>query len=133
MATIKKSCQCRDNIARNHIVVTCRCGTSVVRNLKFLTPFFVFLIRTTIIILSTNRSYVISPCVTNKYFNKLLYIQASNRDKISYLYQAVNNDKNISIYFTVVKALRQINNIVNKDIGLQTDQQFQQFQETGRY
>ena len=46
------------------VAVTCRGGISVVRNLKFLTPFFVFL--TTInIILSTNRSYVILPCVTN--------------------------------------------------------------------
>ena len=25
------------------VAVTCRCGTSVVRNLKFLTPFFKFL------------------------------------------------------------------------------------------
>ena len=46
------------------VAVTCRRGTCVVRNLKFLTPFFVF--TTTInIILSTNRSYVISPYNTN--------------------------------------------------------------------
>ena len=46
------------------VAVTCRCGTSVVRNLKFFTPFFVF--STTInIILSTNCSYVISLCDTN--------------------------------------------------------------------
>ena len=47
------------------VAVTCRGGTSVVRNLKFLTPFFVFLTTTINIILSTNRSYVISPCDTN--------------------------------------------------------------------
>ena len=46
------------------VAVTYRRGTSVVRNLKFLTPFFIF-ITTINIILSTNRSYVISPCVTN--------------------------------------------------------------------
>ena len=46
------------------VAVTCRCGTSVVRNLKFLTPSFVFLTRINII-LSTNCSYVILPCVTN--------------------------------------------------------------------
>ena len=46
------------------VAITCRHGISMVRNFKFLTPFFVFL--TTInIILSTNRSYVISPCDTN--------------------------------------------------------------------
>ena len=50
------------------VAVTCRGGISVVRNLKFLTPFFIFL--TINIILSTNRSYVISPCNTNKYFRK---------------------------------------------------------------
>ena len=47
------------------VAVTCRCGTSVVRKLKFLTPFFVFLIIIINIILSTNRSYVISPYNTN--------------------------------------------------------------------
>ena len=48
------------------IAITYHRGASVVRNLKFLTPFFVF--STTInIILSTNRSYVILPCVTNTY------------------------------------------------------------------
>ena len=46
------------------VSVTCRCGTSVVRNLKFLTPFFNN--QSNNIILSTNRSYVISLCVTNK-------------------------------------------------------------------
>jgi hypothetical protein len=46
------------------VAVTCRCGISVVRNLKFLTPFFIFLTIINII-LSTNRSYVISPCNTN--------------------------------------------------------------------
>ena len=49
------------------VAVTCRRGTSVVRDLKFLTPFFIFL-RTINIILSTNCSYVISPCNTNKTF-----------------------------------------------------------------
>jgi hypothetical protein len=49
------------------VAVTCRRGISVVRSLKFLTPSFVFL--TTInIILSTNRSYVISLCNTNSSF-----------------------------------------------------------------
>ena len=46
------------------VAITCRRSTSVVRNLKFLTPFFVFLTIINII-LSTNRSYVISPCDTN--------------------------------------------------------------------
>ena len=49
------------------VAVTCRRGTSVVRNLKFLTPFFKNKeLKITIIILSTNCSYVISPYVTNK-------------------------------------------------------------------
>ena len=47
------------------VAVTYRRGISVVRNLKFLTPFFVFLTTTINIILSTNRSYVISLCDTN--------------------------------------------------------------------
>ena len=48
------------------VAVTCRHGTSVVRNLKFLTPFFNPLrINQNNIILSTNHSYVILPCVTN--------------------------------------------------------------------
>ena len=40
----------------------------MVRNLKFLTPFLIPIKKNqlTIIILSTNRSYVISPCVTNR-------------------------------------------------------------------
>ena len=46
------------------VAVTYRRSTSVVRNLKFLTPFFVFTTRINII-LSTNYSYVISPCDTN--------------------------------------------------------------------
>ena len=46
------------------VAVTCRRGTCVVRNLKFFTPFFVFTIIINII-LSTNRSYVISPYNTN--------------------------------------------------------------------
>jgi len=37
---------------------------------------------------------------------------------VSYLYQAVNNDKDMSIYFAVIKALRQVDDVVNKDIGL---------------
>ena len=53
-----------------------------------------------------------------KCFNKLLSIQAGNKDKVSYFYQAVNNNKNIFIYFAIIKALRQVNNIVNKDISL---------------
>ena len=42
------------------------------RNFKFLTPFFIFLTTIINIILSTNRSYVISPCDTNT-FNNLKY------------------------------------------------------------
>ena len=61
------------------VAVTCRCGTSVVRNLKFLTPFFIFLTTIINIILSTNRSYVISPCVTNtdQWLTSLLYYRAA--------------------------------------------------------
>ena len=47
------------------VAVTYCGGTSVVRNLKFLTPFFVFLITIINIILSTNCSYMISPYNTN--------------------------------------------------------------------
>ena len=54
------------------VAVTYRGGTSVVRNLKFLTPFFVFLTTIINIILSTNRSYVILPCVTNTNFTIIL-------------------------------------------------------------
>ena len=70
MATTKEKLPVLEIRANGHyirqVAVTYRRGTRVVRNLKFLTPFFVF---TTIIniILSTNRSYVISPCDTNKY------------------------------------------------------------------
>ena len=46
------------------VAVMCRHGTCIVRNLKFLTPFFVFT-TTTNIILSTNCSYVISLCDIN--------------------------------------------------------------------
>ena len=56
------------------VAVTCRGGTSVVRNLKFLTPFFVFLIIIINIILSTNCSYVISLCDTNSTCCSALYI-----------------------------------------------------------
>ena len=58
----KASCLNRRHIAViiRQVAVTCRRGTSVVRNLKFLTPSFVFLLRINII-LSMNRSYVISP------------------------------------------------------------------------
>ena len=50
----------------------------------------------------------------DKYFNKLLYIQASNKNKVFYFYQAVNNNKDIFIYFTITKTLKQVNDIVNK-------------------
>ena len=50
------------------VAITCCCSTSVVRNLKFFTSFFVFLIIIINIILSTNRSYVISPCDTNRVY-----------------------------------------------------------------
>ena len=40
---------------------------------------------------------------------------------MSYFYQVVNNNKDISIYFTITKALRQVNNIINKDISPQVD------------
>ena len=30
-------------VIMRQVAVTCRCGTSVVRNLKFLTPFFIFI------------------------------------------------------------------------------------------
>ena len=52
------------------VAIIYRCGTSVVRNLKFLTPFFIFLTTIINIILSTNRSYVILPCDTNNYQSK---------------------------------------------------------------
>ena len=42
------------------VAITYRRSTSVVKNLKFLTPFFIFLTIINII-LSTNCSYVISP------------------------------------------------------------------------
>ena len=58
---IKASVNCMRQVA-----VMCRRGISVVRNLKFLTPFFVFITTIINIILSTNRSYMISPCDTNK-------------------------------------------------------------------
>jgi hypothetical protein len=38
-----------------------------------------------------------------------------------FFYYAVNNNKNISIYFTIIKALKQVNNIVNRDISPQAD------------
>ena len=58
------------------VAVIYRGGTSVVRNFKFLTPFFVFLTTIINIILSTNCSYVISPYNTNSkviFFNILVY------------------------------------------------------------
>ena len=61
----------------------------------------------------------------DKYFNKLLTIQASNRNKVFYFHQAVYNNKDISIYFAIAKALRQVNNIINENISLQADWQFQ--------
>ena len=62
----KASCLNRRHIAViiRQAAVTYHRGTSVVRNLKFLTPFFIFLI-IIIIILSTNCSYVILPYNTN--------------------------------------------------------------------
>ena len=70
------------------VAVTCRGGTSVVRNLKFLTPFFVFLTTIINIILSTNRSYVILPCITNtnQWLTLLLYYRAAkySQEEISY-------------------------------------------------
>ena len=61
------------------VAVTYRGGTSVVRNLKFLTPFFIFLITIINIILSTNRSYVISLYDTNtdQELTSLLYYRAA--------------------------------------------------------
>ena len=38
-----------------------------------------------------------------------------------YFCQVVNNNENIFIYFAVIKALKQVNNIVNKDISSQAD------------
>ena len=68
MATTKKKLLVLEIKANGHylrqVAVTYRRGTSVVRNLKFLTPFFIFLTIINII-LSTNRSYVISPYITN--------------------------------------------------------------------
>jgi hypothetical protein len=68
----KASCLNRRHIAvtMRQVAVTCRCGISVVRNFKFLTPSFIFL-RIINIILSTNRNYVISPCDTN--INKVTF------------------------------------------------------------
>ena len=40
---------------------------------------------------------------------------------MSYLHQVVNNDKDVFIYFAIVKALRQVNDIVNRDISPQAD------------
>ena len=54
------------------VAVTYCGGTSVVRNFKFLTPFFVFLIIIINIILSTNCSYVILLCNTNSCFYYIL-------------------------------------------------------------
>ena len=60
------------------VAVTCRRSISVVRNLTFLTPFFIFLTIINII-LSTNCSYVILPCVTNtdQQLTSLLYYRAA--------------------------------------------------------
>ena len=41
---------------------------------------------------------------------------------MSYLHQAVNNNKDISVYFTIVKALKQVDDVVNRDISLWADQ-----------
>ena len=75
------------NYIRQVAVTYCR-GTSVVRNLKFLTPFFVFLIKIINIILSTNRSYVISPYNTNtdQWLTLLLYYRAAkySQEETSY-------------------------------------------------
>ena len=72
MATTKEKLLVLEIKANGHyirqVAVTCRRGTSVIRNLKFLTPFFSpLIIKLLTIILSTNRSYVISPYVTNIY------------------------------------------------------------------
>ena len=78
MATIKEELlvlgiKANSNYIRQ-VAVTYRHGISVVRNLKFLTPFFIFLITIINIILSTNRSYVILPYDTNRYtFLKSFY------------------------------------------------------------
>ena len=40
---------------------------------------------------------------------------------MSYLYQAVNNNKDMSIYFTIMKALRQVDDVINRDISLWVD------------
>ena len=64
MATIKKELPVS---GMRQVAVTCRRGTSVARSPKLLALPYPFLepIKYTTIILSTNRSYVISPCVTN--------------------------------------------------------------------
>ena len=54
----------------------------------------------------------------DKYFNKLLSVQANNRNKVFYFYQAVYNNKNIFIYFAIAKTFRQVNNIINRNISL---------------
>ena len=59
-------------------------GTSVVMSLKlFALPHPSSKLRTITIILSTNRSYVISPCVTNtdQWLTSLLYYKAAKYSK----------------------------------------------------
>jgi hypothetical protein len=62
------------------VAVTCRCGTSVARSPKLLALPYLRR-RITIIILSTNRSYVISPCVTNSSFKDNIISRESIKDK----------------------------------------------------
>ena len=58
----------------------------------------------------------------DEYFNKLFNIQANNKNKVFYFYQAVNNNKDIFIYFAIMEVLKQVNNIISRDISPRVDQ-----------
>ena len=50
---------------------------------------------------------------------------------MSYFHQAVNNDKDISVYFAIIKALRQVNDIVNRNISHGWTGSFNSFKKLG--
>ena len=81
MATIKEELLVS---GMRQVAVTCRRGTSVARSLKLLAlPYFISIRIEYNIILSTNRSYVISPCVTNNSCYSYLVLTV-------YIYQLYN-------------------------------------------
>ena len=91
-----------NNITCSYIV-TCRRGNSVVRSLKLFAlphPFSKNQSRTTTIILSTNRSYVISPCETNnwrKSNTNIKYLKETKQYKISFGKKVTKNYKSLKI------------------------------------